>query len=321
MTRAARIGDAVRGRAIFLAVAAALAVSLVLVPEFRSPDNLANLVRQSAVLAILAIGQTWVVVAGLIDLSVGMTAGLVVVVGCDLMAGETARLPLALAAALAIGGGVGALNGLLYNVLRIHSLILTFGMLTVLQGVTFVYTDRSVGAAAPAIRWLADGSVLGLPVPGLLVAALAVAAHLGLAHTRLGLHVHAVGGHGESARRAGVDVARVRFLVFCLSGLTAALGGLVLAGRLAVGYPHAGQGLELDALVAVVLGGATLGGGRGTIAGTLAAVVLLGLANNLLNLLEVSAFVQMLIKGLIVIAAILANQPAATARPGMAGRG
>jgi ribose/xylose/arabinose/galactoside ABC-type transport system permease subunit len=120
----------------------------------------------------------------------------------------------------------------------------------------------------------------------------------------------AVGGSEENARRAGIDADRIKLIAFTLSGLSAGIAGILLAGRLGTGYPNAGVGYELDAIVAVVLGGTALAGGRGTIAGTIAAVLVLGVTSNLLNLLEVSAFVQMLIKGLIVILAILINQPA-----------
>ena len=151
---------------------------------------------------------------------------------------------------------------------------------------------------------------------------LAAFAHLLLRHTRFGLRLLATGGDAESARRAGVDVARVRRAAFVLSGVGAALGGLLVAGRLGTGYPNAGQGFELDAIVAAVLGGTSLAGGRGTIAGTIAAVLVLGVIANVLNLLEVSAFVQTLAKGLIVVAAILATRARSGRSPpaGNAGR-
>ena len=143
----------------------------------------------------------------------------------------------------------------------------------------------------------------------LLVLLLAGGAHITLTRTRFGMHVRAVGGSRDNARRAGIDTDRVAANVFVMSGVSAAIGGLLVAGRLGVGYPHAGAGFELDAIVAVVLGGTSLAGGRGSVAGTLAAVLLLGLANNVLNLLQISSFIQMLLKGLIVIGAILINQP------------
>jgi ribose/xylose/arabinose/galactoside ABC-type transport system permease subunit len=278
-------------------------------PEFRTPENVANVLKQSAALGVLAIGQSFVIVGGMIDLSVGQLAGLIVVFTADLMQGRPELTLPAILLALALGAGVGAINGWLNNRLRIHPLILTFGMLSILQGVIFVYTDRSVGLVSPAFRRIADGSVLGVPSAALLLAVLSLGAAFLLHRTRFGHHLMAIGGSEENARRAGIDAGRIKLIAFALSGLGAGVAGILLAGRLGTGYPNAGAGYELDAIVAVVLGGTALAGGRGTIAGTIAAVLVLGIASNLLNLLEVSAFVQMLIKGLIVILAILVNQP------------
>jgi len=306
---AARVGD----RGIYWLLAAAVAAALALVPEFRSPGNLANVLTQAAPLGLLAVGQTFVVLCGLIDLSVGQLAGLVVVLVCDLARGRDALAVPVAAGALALGVLVGALNGLLATRLRIHTLILTLGMMSVLQGAIFTYTDQSVGRVPPSIAWLADGRLGGVPVVAVLVLGLAGLAHVLLTRSVFGLHVQAVGGNRDGARRAGVATDRVVLATFALSGLSASAGGLLVAGRLGTGYPHAGAGLELDAIVAVVLGGTALAGGRGTIAGTVAAVLLLGVASNVLNLLQISSFVQMFLKGLIVVAAILVGRSRAAA--------
>src|SRR5213596_1877724 len=302
VSRSMRLTD----RGIYWVLATVLAAAG-LIPEFRSLGNLANVATQSAALA--ALGQTFVILCGLIDLSVGQLTGLIVVLVCDVAAGQDAMTAPALLLALGLGAASGAITGLLNNRLRIHPLILTFGTMSVLQGIVFTYTDRSVGRAPAAIAWLADGRLLGLPVAPLLVLLLAAGAHVTLTRTRFGMHVHAVGGGRDNARRAGIDTDRVAGNVFVISGVSAAIGGLLVAGRLGVGYPHAGAGFELDAIVAVVLGGTSLAGGRGSVAGTVAAVLLLGLTNNVLNLLQISSFIQMLVKGLIVIGAILVNQP------------
>lgn len=300
---------------IWLLLAAVVALAAIGLPQFREPENLANILRQSSVLAMLAIGQTFVILAGLIDLSVGMAAGLVVVLTCALVDGDAAlTLPVVLLMLL-LGAGIGAANGILINVLRIHPLILTFGMLFILQGAIFTYADRSVGRASAPLQQLANGSLLGIPLSALAVLVVLVVAHLAITRTRFGHHLVAVGGHAENARRAGVNVARIRFLAFLISGLFAAFGGLLLAGRLGTGYPLAGAGLELDAIVAVVLGGTSLAGGRGSVIRSMAGVLVLAVASNLLNLMEVSAFWQTFTKGLIVVAVILANQPRRTAQP------
>lgn len=295
--------------AIWLILGLGALAAALFVPAFREPENLANVLRQAAVLGVLAIGQTFVITAGMIDLSIGQIVGLVVVLSSALLNGDAAiTLPVVVLMIL-VGAGIGTINGMLLNALRLHPLILTFGMLSVLQGVIFTYTDRSIGRTSEPLSTLANGTVLGLPISAIAVAVLAVAGHLVLTRTRFGYHLVAAGGNPESARRAGINLPRVRLAVFVISGVTAALAGLLLAGRLGTGYPLAGNGLELDAIVAVVLGGTALSGGRGSVMRSLGGVLLLACISNLLNLLEVSAYLQMFFKGAIVILAILVNQP------------
>jgi len=303
-----RLGQFAQRSGIYLVLIALLLVPALWLPEYRNVLNLGQIVQQSAALAILAIGQTFVIACRMIDLSVGQLMGLIVVASCSLMEGRPEATIPAILLALAIGLAVGAINGFLNNRLRIHSLILTLGMLSILQGAIFVYTDRSVGAASPAVLRIGNGTVMGVPVTVPLVLVVAALAALLLHRTRFGLHVRVVGANEEGARRAGIDVARVKLPVFILSGVSAAIAGIILAGRLGTGYPNAGTGFELDAIVAVVLGGTPLSGGRGTILGTLAAVMVLGVTANLLNLLGMSAFIQMVVKGAIVMAAVLISQ-------------
>jgi ribose/xylose/arabinose/galactoside ABC-type transport system permease subunit len=289
---------------LMASLAAAMAI-----PAFRDPANLANILRQSSVLGIIAIGQTFVIAAGMIDLSVGMIAGLVVVLAC-LILGHDPSLTLAvLPLMLILGAAIGFINGSLVNRLNLHPLILTFGMLSILQGVIFTITDRSVGQASPFLQALANDDAAGIPLSAILLLVLAGLAQLVFARTRFGYHLVAAGGDAESARRAGVNVAFVRLACFVISGAFAGLAGLLLAGRLGTGYPLAGTGLELDSIVAVVLGGTALAGGRGSILRSIGGVLTLAIISNVLNLLEVSAFVQMFIKGMIVVIAILLNQP------------
>jgi ribose/xylose/arabinose/galactoside ABC-type transport system permease subunit len=284
-------------------------IALIAVPEFGTVNNLTNIAIQTAPLAILAIGQTVVIIAGLIDLSVGMLLGLIVVISCDIMQGQSIMTAIGIMIALGLGGSVGLINGLLNNLLRIHPLILTFGMLSILQGLIFVYTDRSVGQASPEFSWMANGSIAGIPFSIFLLVTFASAVSFLLYRTRLGAHIFAVGGGEEQAHRAGILTGRVKIWAFVISGLSAGIAGILVAGRLGTGYPNAGVGYELDAIVAVVLGGTSLAGGRGSILGTIAAVFVLGVASNILNLMEISSFVQILVKGLIVVVAILLNQP------------
>ena len=307
---AASVARRARNAGIFGLLVGGVALSVLFVPGFATATNLGNVITQSAALGFVAIGQTFVIAAGLIDLSVGQLLGLSVVLTCALTDGRAELLlPVALAM-IALGAAVGVAHGAMVNRLRLEPLILTFGTLSILQGAIFTYTDRSVGRAPAALVWIANERVLGWPVAGLLLVAVGVLAHGLLRRTRFGLRLLATGDDAESARRAGVDIARVRIGAFVLSGIGATAGGLLVAGRIGTGYPNAGQGFELDAIVAAVLGGTSLAGGRASIVGTIGAVLLLGLIANVLNLLEVSAFVQTLAKGLIVVGAILATRSA-----------
>jgi ribose/xylose/arabinose/galactoside ABC-type transport system permease subunit len=304
----APVGSLAHRAGIYGLLVAVLVAALAFVPGFAAATNLSNVVTQSAALGLVAIGQTFVIAGGLIDLSVGQLLGLSVVLTCALSEGRPELLLPVLAAMVAMGVAVGVVHGVLVDRFRIEPLILTFGTLSILQGLIFAYTDRSVGQAPAALVWLANARWFGLPVAGVVLFVFAALAHLLLRRTRFGLRLLATGGDADSARRAGVDVGRIRLLAFVLSGVGATLAGLLIAGRLGTGYPNAGQGFELDAIVAAVLGGASLAGGRGTIAGTVAAVLLLGVISNVLNLLEVSAFVQTFAKGLIVVGAIVATR-------------
>jgi ribose transport system permease protein len=275
------------------------------VPGFLTEANIANVIRQSSVLVLLALGQTFVIVAGMIDLSVGSLISLVVVLAAGLPNGHSEG-PLA---ALAVGLASGLVTGSLVDALKINPLVLTLGMMTIINGLVFVYTDQSIGAPARWLVTLANGSIAGIPSVVPIVAMAVAICHVLLQHTRFGVHLQATGDSEESARHAGVRTQRLIVFSFAMDGLLAAIAGLLLVGRIGTGYPNAGSGLELDAIVAVVLGGTSLAGGKGSMIASALAGLVLGLISNILNLLEISTFVQMATKGLIVLAAVLANQP------------
>jgi ribose/xylose/arabinose/galactoside ABC-type transport system permease subunit len=306
--RIGRLRDARRYSIVVVLVFAALAGGAA-VPDFLTRENLANVITQSTALGILAIGQTFVILCGRIDLTVGQLLGLIVVLTCDVAAGRSDWFVAVLLIAFGVGAGAGTVTGLLNNWLRIHPLILTFGLLSVLQGIIFLYTDRSVGQAPAQFVWLANGRLGGIPIAALALLLTTAVAHFVLTRTVIGRHVYAVGGNEENARRGGISADRVKLFAFITSGLSAGLAAVFVAGRLGTGFPLAGNGYELDAIVAVVLGGTSLAGGTGSVIGTVAAALVLGIVSNALNLLQISAFVQILIKGLIVIGAIVINQP------------
>ena len=298
------IADSVRRYGVFVALGVTVLYGIVAVPNFSTLANLDAVLRQVAVLGIVSLGQTFVILTAGIDLSVGMLMGLVTVLVNGIMAGDPALIPVVAVMALVIGVVVGLANGAGVVIFRVNPLIVTLAMMSVLQGVIFLYTDRTVGSAPPEFRELAYGSIGPLPTSIVLLAILTVGSWVVLRHTPLGRYIYAVGSDSQSARRAGIGVGRVTAAAYVICGSLAAIAGLVLAARLGSGYTGAGSGFELDSIVAVVLGGTALSGGRGGVLGTVAGVILLALIANMLNLLGISPFTQRVVNGLIIIAAI-----------------
>ena len=302
-----------RGGAWFVVLALAL-VGYLAVPEFSTEGNLQNLMRQSAALGIVSIGQTIVVLAGGIDLSVGALMGLVAVIANGQMRGRAEAIPEAVFLTLTIGLVVGLFNGTMVVRTKINPLILTFGMLSVLQGVIFLYTDRTFGSSPPEFTKLEYGLAFGIPISALLYLVILGFAWFGLRFTTFGRYIYAVGGNIEYARRAGVPTRAVQLGAYTIAGFLASVAGLVLAARLGTGYTLAGVGFDIDSVIAVVLGGTLLTGGHGGLIGTLAGLLILSLVNNVLNLLAVSAYIQQIIGGVIVITAVALAGIAQSAR-------
>ena len=289
---------------VWMALVVTLVVGIVAVPNFATAANADAVVRQAAVLGVVALGQTFVVLTGGIDLSVGMLMGLVTVLANGIMAGDAGLILPALLVALACGLLTGIANGLGIVMARVDPLIVTLAMLSVLQGVIFLYTDRTVGSSPPEFRELAYGSLGPIPIPALVLAGLAIACWIILDRTPFGRYVVALGSDHQNARRAGIPVGRVRLAAYVLCSLLAAAAGLLLAARLGSGFTGAGAGFELSSIVAVVVGGTALSGGRGGVWGTVAAVLLLTMLATMLNLLGISPFAQRVINGVVIVVAV-----------------
>jgi ribose/xylose/arabinose/galactoside ABC-type transport system permease subunit len=234
-----------------------------------------------------------------------MLMGLVTVLTNGIMNGDPALAWPMVALGLAIGLAVGLANGVLLVLTRIDPLILTFGMLSILTGVIFVYTDRTIGSAPANFRQIAEGSLGPFPVLFLVMVSVALIAWVVLTRTRFGRYVYAIGGSEEHARRAGIGIGRMKVAIYTISGLYAGIAGVGLAARIGSGYTLAGQGFELDSIVAVVLGGTSLAGGRGSVLGTVASVMFLTILSNGLNLAGISPYAQQVVKGLVVVAAVV----------------
>lgn len=290
---------------IWAALGIAIIAAAASTPRFLSAANIHDLMSSMAVLGIVSVGQTVVVLSGGIDLSVGMLMGLVTVLTNGIMNGDPALAWPMIALGVAIGIAVGLVNGGLLVLTRIDPLILTFGMLSILTGAIFVYTDQTVGSAPDNFRQIAEGALGPFPILFLIMLAVALVAWVVLTRTPFGRYVYAIGGSEEHARRAGIAIGRMKLSIYTISGLCAGIAGVGLAARLGSGYTLAGQGFELDSIVAVVLGGTSLAGGRGSVVGTIGSVLLLAILSNGLNLVGVSPYAQQVVKGLVVVAAVV----------------
>jgi ribose transport system permease protein len=272
-------------------------------PDFLTGRNLLNIGIQVSTVAVLAFGVTFVIVAGGIDLSVGSVAALSAMVSAWFFA--TAGLPgwLALVGGLVAGLVTGVVNGLASAYGKLPSFIATLAMLSVARGLTLVLSDGKPVPTSPQVSFL-GGDIGPVPVPIIVLVVAALIASFILNRTVIGRSMYAVGGNAEAARLSGLPVKRIVVVVFGLSGLFAALAGLLLAGRLDSAQPQAASGYELDAIASVVIGGASLAGGVGRISGTFIGALVLVVIRNGLNLLNVSSFWQQVVIGLVIAIAV-----------------
>jgi len=273
--------------------------------RFLTVDNLLNVMRQSSVNALVSLGQLVVIITAGIDLSVGSILGLCCVLVALMM---RAGLPPALSilAVSAIGAILGSVNGVLFTKLRLpHPFIPTLGMMNVARGLALVITGGFPISELPSsFRFLGAGSIAWVPAPVVLVVVFAAAFYVLLNRMIAGRDLYAIGGNVQAARLTGIPVHGRLILAYALSGFTAAAGAIVLAGRMNSGFPLAGFGVELDSIAAVVIGGASFFGGVGTVSGTLAGALIMGVLRNGLNLLNVSAAWQTVVIGVVIIAAV-----------------
>ncbi|ENI2502324.1 TPA_asm: ribose ABC transporter permease [Salmonella enterica subsp. enterica serovar Mbandaka] len=269
-----------------IALLVLIAIVSTLSPNFFTVNNLFNILQQTSVNAIMAVGMTLVILTSGIDLSVGSL--------------------------LALGAAIGAVTGVIVAKGRVQAFIATLVMMLLLRGVTMVYTDGSpvnTGFTdnADLFGWFGIGRPLGVPTPVWIMAIVFIAAWYMLHHTRLGRYIYALGGNEAATRLSGISVSKVKIIVYSLCGLTASLAGIIEVARLSSAQPTAGTGYELDAIAAVVLGGTSLAGGKGRIVGTLIGALILGFLNNGLNLLGVSSYYQMIVKAVVILLAVLVD--------------
>lgn len=280
-------------------------------PNFFTVDNILNILRQTSVNAIIAVGMTLVILTAGIDLSVGSVLALCGAFAATLVAMEVPVL-VAVPTALLAGAALGAISGIIIAKGKVQAFIATLVTMTLLRGVTMVYTDgRPISTGftdtADTFAWFGTGYALGIPVPVWLMVVVFAGAWYLLNHTRFGRYVYAVGGNESATRLSGINVERVKIGVYAICGLLAALAGIIVTSRLSSAQPTAGMGYELDAIAAVVLGGTSLMGGKGRIMGTLIGALIIGFLNNALNLLDVSSYYQMIAKAVVILLAVLVD--------------
>jgi inositol transport system permease protein len=305
---------------IFLVFIAMLIVASILSPAFLSPTNLINVVRQMSVVGLIALGVTGVIVSAGIDLSSGSVVGLSAVVAASL-----AQLPdyaaayykglnlpvfVAVLAACAVGALVGLLNGSLVAKTRIPPFIATLGTLTTIRGLAYLYTSgRPVSDLTDDYNFIGQGDFLGIPVPILILVIMAIITHVLYSQTKFGKYIYAIGGNEQAARVSGINVSKYKMLMYVYAGLLSGLAGLVVSARIGSGQSGQGVGYELDAIAAAVIGGASLSaGGIGTVAGTIVGALIIGVLNNILDLTNVSAYWQQIVKGCIIVGAVIIDQ-------------
>jgi len=276
-------------------------------PFFLTEQNISNVLRQTSINGILAIGMTYVILTGGIDLSVGSVLAFSSMVAASLVSGERPQgVFVAVMAGLGTGAALGMVNGLLVSRFGVPPFVATLGMLSVARGLTFIYTDGTpIPNLSPAFRTIGQGFVGPIPVPVFIFAGVALLFWWVLKYTTFGRYIYAVGGNERSARTSGVNTRGVLFGAYIIAGSLAGLAGLILTARTTSALPQAGVSYELDAIAAVVIGGTSLSGGTGSVLGTVIGALIIGVINNGLDLLGVSSYYQQVIKGVIIITAVL----------------
>jgi ribose transport system permease protein len=276
-------------------------------PHFLTVSNLLNVLEQTALNAVVAVGMTFVIISGGIDLSVGSVLALAgICLALALEAGVPA--PAAIGLALVVGTGCGLINGVLITRGRLPPFIATLGMMSVARGVALMLAEgRPISGFSEGFRAIATERLLAIPGPVLITIVIYAVAHFVLTRTVFGRTTYAIGGNEEAARLSGVQVLFHKTAVYGVAGLTSAAAAVVLTARLNSAQPTAGTMYELDAIAATVIGGSSLLGGEGTVTGTLIGALIMGVLRNGLNLLNVSSFLQQVVIGVVIIGAVLVD--------------
>lgn len=304
------ISDNISKLGPLLALIVLIVVVTAINPSFISPNNLLNLLRQVAANGFIAFGMTFVILTGGIDLSVGSTLALSSALTAGLLSNGVNAL-IAVVVGIISGGFLGALNGILISKGKMAPFIATLATMTIYRGTTLVYTNGNpitgIGDSF-FFSFIGRGYLFGIPFPVVLMFVVFILLFLLLHKTSFGRKTYAIGGNEKAAYIAGVKIDKIKILIYTISGVMASISGMIITSRLNSAQPTAGQSYEMDAIASVVLGGTSLSGGRGRIFGTLVGALIIGTLNNGLNLLGVSSFYQQIVKGIVIVIAVLLDR-------------
>jgi ribose transport system permease protein len=280
-------------------------------PSFLEINNLLNILQQVSINGLVALGMTFVILTGGIDLSVGAILGLTgMILGLMILGGIPEAITIIVV--LVLGAILGFTNGVFISKLKLQPFIVTLATMAMFRGITLIISDgipaMNVTQNAPILDFFSQGKIFGIPFPSIIFVIVFLILMIILQNTVFGRGVYAIGGNEEVARLSTVPTNRVKTMVYVISGITSAFAGIILTSRLSSAQPTAGQSYEMDAIAAVVIGGTSLAGGRGRIFGTFIGVLIIGVINNGLNIIGVSAFYQQFIKGLIILLAVILDR-------------
>jgi len=289
---------------IFLVLIAMLIIASLLSPYFLTRENLVNVVRQVSIMLIVASGMTMLLVSGLFDISAGSVMAFAGILAVDISMKTNSPI-IGILAAIAVGAAIGFINGGIIAKYRVPAFIVTLGMMSAARGAAYIYTGGYTIVKIGSFKIIGQGSVIGIPLPIIIMAFILVIAWVILNRLRFGRYLYAIGGNEQAALASGVNIVRIKILVFVISGCLIGLAGAVLMGRINAGVPTAGEGYEFDAITAAIIGGTSLYGGIGNIPGTIVGALIIGVLNNILNLMGVSSYWQLVVKGAIIVGAVL----------------
>ncbi len=290
---------------IFAGLVLLCLVLSIVTPVFLTATNIFNVLRQVSLNLYVACAMTMVIILGGIDLSVGSVIALSGVITGGLISFSGYSVSVAVICGLLSGVAIGAVNGLIISLTTIPPFIVTLATMNIARGIAYVYTGgQPIRVMSESFNFIGAGYVGSLPVPVIYMAIIVFISYLILSRSKMGRHIYAVGGNNQAAQFSGINTRKVKFFVYTLSGLLSGVAGVVLASRMFSGQPTAGQGAEMDAIAAVVLGGTSMSGGVGKIGGTVIGGLIIGILSNGLNLLNINSFWQYIVKGAVILLAV-----------------